>query len=174
MIGVFGSAFNPPTKGHAFVIKKALLQFSRVIAVPSYDHCFGKMMAPFDVRMALTEAFVKDLNDSRVEVSDVEERIWTGDPVSSYEVLTALRKEFPGEEIKLIIGQDNAEQFHRFKNHERILKEYGIFVISDAGPKYPRSTEIRRRISASEDVGEGVTESVSELLKANHEHFIGI
>lgn len=174
MIGVFGSAFNPPTKGHAFVIKEARKSFDRVLAVPSFDHCFGKKMAPFEVRMMLTKGFVSDLNDSNVLVSDIEKAIWKNQPVSSYEVLTALKERYPDDQIHLIIGQDNAEQFHRFQNADRIKQEFGVFVVTDAGPDYPRSTDVRKRLSESESVEGAVTESVEALLGIYHQHFVGI
>lgn len=174
MIGVFGSAFNPPTKGHAFVIKEARKAFDLVIAIPSFDHCFGKMMASFDVRLMLAKAFVSDLNDPNVLVSDIEKAIWKNQPVSSYEVLTALKERYPEDQIQLIIGQDNAEQFHRFQNADRIKKEFGVFVVADAGPEYPRSTDVRNRLSESESVEGAVTESVEALLGIYNQHFIGI
>lgn len=174
MIGLFGSAFNPPTKGHAYVIREARKTFDRVLAVPSFDHCFGKAMASYDVRLMLTKAFVEDLNDPYVQVSAVEREIWTGGPVSSYDVLTALRLAYPDQDIQLIIGQDNANHFERFKNHEKIVKEFGVFVVPEAKEGFPRSTEIRRRIEASEGFESAVTDSVAALLKDHHNHFLGI
>lgn len=174
MIGVFGSAFNPPTKGHAFVIKEALEVFDRVIAVPSFDHCFGKKMAPFDLRLELAKALVADIGDKRVEVSDIEKEIWSGDPVSSLQVLMALKAAFIDEDIQLIIGPDNAANFHKFRNHSFIRHMFGVYVAQDAGDQFPRSTEVRRRITDSEPYNEAITPRVAELLKENHHNFQGI
>lgn len=174
MIGVFGSAFNPPTKGHAFVIKEALKVFDKVIAVPSFDHCFGKNMASFDLRLDLAKALVADIGDKRVEVSDIEKEIWSGEPVSSLKVLMTLKAAFLDEDIQLIIGPDNAANFHKFRNHSFIRHMFGVYVAEDAGGQFPRSTEIRRRITASEPYNDAVTPGVAELMKENYHHFQGI
>lgn len=174
MIGIFGSAFNPPTKGHAFVINQALARFDRVIAVPSYDHCFGKRMASYNVRLALTHQFIRDLADERITVSDIERTIWIGEPVSSLEVLRAIRAMYPDEPIELIIGPDNAENFHKFRNHDLIKREFGVYVAKEAGKDFPRSTEIRQRMSQNDPYHESVTQGVARLLKNNHHHFKGI
>lgn len=173
MIGVFGSAFNPPTRGHAFVIKQALGHFDRIIANPSYDHCFGKQMAPYEVRLALAQAMVRDLGDPRVTVSDIERSIWSGGPVSSLEVLRALQAVYPDEQLTLIIGPDNAASFRKFRNHDIIKRDFGVYIAEEASD-YPRATEIRRRIASSEDIQGTVTPGVAALLKDNHQHFAGI
>jgi nicotinate-nucleotide adenylyltransferase len=42
-----------------------------------------------------------------------------------------LREKHPGKEFKVIIGEDNLESFTKWKNYERILEDYGLYV-------YPR------------------------------------
>lgn len=173
MIGIFGSAFNPPTKGHAFVLNQALERFDRVIAVPSYHHGFGKKMAPFELRLSLTEQFVRDLGHDRITVSGIERELWTGEAVYSIVVLRAMKSLYPNEHIKLIIGPDNAEKFHLFRYNEMITREFGIYVAEDA-EHFPRSTEIRQRMSQNDPYHEAVTQGVAKLLKDNHHHFKGI
>jgi len=174
MIGIFGSAFNPPTKGHACVIKGALSVFDRVIAVPSYDHCFGKIMAPFKVRVAMASALIDDINSDKVTLSEIEAIIWNGSPVSSLSVLRALSLLYPNEKIHLIIGPDNADSFDKFKHHDIITRDFGVYVAPDAGGELPRSTEVRRRITRSEPFFDAVTPSVAKLLIKTHYHFQGI
>ena len=40
--GVFGSAFNPPTRGHYDVLTQAAPHFDRRLLVPSVAHAFRK------------------------------------------------------------------------------------------------------------------------------------
>lgn len=173
MIGIFGSAFNPPTLGHAQVIKGALQSMDKVIAVPSYDHCFGKRMAPYEVRVKLARALVSDMGEERVVVSEIERKIWAGGPVSSLSVLRALRDRL-NDELCLIIGPDNAERFHEFRNHEQIRQEFQVFVAQDAGECFPRSTQIRQIISEGGLPEHGVSSGVLAQLKHDYKHFQGI
>lgn len=55
-------------------------------------------------------------------------------PVPSYTVdtLTYLHEKYPEHEFSLILGQDNLVGFHKWKNYERILEYYSLYI-------YPRS-----------------------------------
>jgi nicotinate-nucleotide adenylyltransferase len=61
-----------------------------------------------------------------LEVSDVEFHL----PKPSYTIhtLVHLREKFPDKEFKVIIGEDNLASFTKWKNHERILEDYGLYV----------------------------------------------
>jgi nicotinate-nucleotide adenylyltransferase len=65
----------------------------------------------------------------KLEVSDIEFHL----PKPSYTIhtLVHLREKHPDKDFKIIIGEDNLDGFARWKNHERILEDYGLYV-------YPR------------------------------------
>jgi nicotinate-nucleotide adenylyltransferase len=65
----------------------------------------------------------------KLEVSDVEFNL----PKPSYTIhtLVHLSEKNPTKDFKVIIGGDNLDSFTRWKNHERILEDYGLYV-------YPR------------------------------------
>ncbi len=65
----------------------------------------------------------------RLSTSDIEFRL----PKPSYTIdtLTYLGERNPTKEFVLIIGSDNLDSFHKWKNYEEILKNYQIYV-------YPR------------------------------------
>ena len=72
----------------------------------------------------------KAISDNfKLEVSDIEFHL----PKPSYTIhtLVHLREKHPDKEFKVIIGEDNLTNFVRWKNHERILEDYGLYV-------YPR------------------------------------
>lgn len=172
MLGVFGSAFNPPTRGHEYVIRQALGLFDRVVVVPSYDHAFGKWMAPFDVRLALTEAFVRDLDDPRVFVSDIERDIWESRAVSSLDLLWALSERYYDEQPVMIIGPDNAKRLSEFSNFDALSAAFPIYMVPGRADHFPRSTEVRRRICTMKPYDDAVTPSVAHLLKTDAIHFV--
>lgn len=61
-----------------------------------------------------------------LEVSDVEFNL----PKPSYTIhtLVHLRERHPDAEFKVIMGEDNLASFANWKNHERILEDYGLYV----------------------------------------------
>jgi nicotinate-nucleotide adenylyltransferase len=65
----------------------------------------------------------------KLEVSDVEFNL----PKPSYTIhtLVHLSEQHPTKDFKVIIGGDNLDSFTRWKNNERILEDYGLYV-------YPR------------------------------------
>jgi nicotinate-nucleotide adenylyltransferase len=65
-------------------------------------------------------------NNFKLEVSDIEFHL----PKPSYTIhtLVHLHEKFPDKEFKIIMGEDNLASFTRWKNYERILEDYGLYV----------------------------------------------
>lgn len=84
------------------------------------------LLHEFD-RFDLVKAAIAD--HYKLEASDVEFHL----PKPSYTIhtLAYLTEKFPGREFKVIIGEDNLESFVKWKNHEQILEQFGLYV-------YPR------------------------------------
>lgn len=112
-IGVFGSAFDPPTLGHEDVIKQGASICDEIILVPCIRHAFHKEPLAFDKRLKLLKAFLSDLSTvpCKVTVSDIEKSLLEtapGQPVYTYDVMAALE-----EHLKLTISSDNQLIFLR-------------------------------------------------------------
>lgn len=77
----------------------------------------------------------------RVKVDDIEIRMEP--PHYTIRTLDTLRRREPNNEFTLVIGADNLQDIHRWKDFDRILSEYGVAV-------YPRKgydlDEIRRSL----------------------------
>jgi nicotinate-nucleotide adenylyltransferase len=84
------------------------------------------LLHEFD-RYDMAKAAVAD--HYKIEVSDVEFHL----PKPSYTIhtLAYLTEKHPDKDFKVIIGEDNLESFAKWKNHEQILNQYGLYV-------YPR------------------------------------
>ena len=67
--------------------------------------------------------------DDRFRVSNIEFNL----PKPSYtaDALAYLSEKYPDYLFRIIMGSDNLENFHKWKNYETILNHYGIMV-------YPR------------------------------------
>ena len=102
----FGSAFNPPHLGHMQCLQYLVGQpgVAKVLAGPSKAHAYGKDMAPFETRVALTRRLL-ELHGIDVEVSTIEADIeQPGSPVYTYDVLVALQKRYPTYTVAFGMG----------------------------------------------------------------------
>ena len=76
-------------------------------------------------------AAVKRHPEIRVWVDDIE--LGMEPPHYTIRTLDALQVREPDNEFTLVIGADNLESFPRWREHERILKEYGVAVFPRKG-----------------------------------------
>ncbi len=151
-IAVFGSAFNPPHRGHMDVIDQLKCKFDKILLVPSAAHAFGKTTLPIETRAKLLNLILADYfpNDKKVEVSLVEFEILKESsedkPVYSYHLLQKLNLQNPAE-YHLIIGPDNAaaETWSKFYKHKEIEKEFTVTTVDER--RKIRSTVIRELLT---------------------------
>ena len=131
-IGIFGSAFDPPTLGHKDVLVQAAGVCHEIILVPSACHAFMKTPLPFDYRMHLVSVFINDILNinCRISVSDVEKTLlksYPDKPIYTYDLMNHLEKSLlqkqPDMKLLFIRGPDNAapatwSRFYRYKDIE--------------------------------------------------------
>ncbi len=144
-IGLFFGSFNPIHVGH-LIIANAMAcntDLEQVWLVVSPQNPFKKnksLLHEFDrldmVRMAIDD-------NPRLRVIDDEFRL----PRPSYTIdtLTYLQEKYPQHLFRLIIGEDNLMQFPNWKNYERILEYYGLYV-------YPRPDAEKSPLATHENV----------------------
>jgi len=130
-IGLFFGSFNPIHIGHMIIanIMAETTNLDKVWFVVSPQNPFKPskgLLHEFD-RYDLVRAAVYE--NYKLEVSDVEFKM----PKPSYTIdtLVYLQEKHPSKEFKVIIGEDNLVSFTKWKNYERILNDYGLYV-------YPR------------------------------------
>lgn len=130
-IGLFFGSFNPIHIGHLIIAnimaEHADLRKVWLIVSPQNPLKPSKgLLHEFD-RYDMAKAAVAD--HYKIEVSDVEFHL----PKPSYTIhtLAYLTEKHPDKDFKVIIGEDNLESFTKWKNHEQILNQFGLYV-------YPR------------------------------------
>ena len=171
-IAVFGSAFNPPHRGHMDVIEQLKPKFDKVLLVPTAAHAFGKNTANIELRKQLLDLILDDYfpNDNKVEVSlvefDMQAESTEDKPVYSYDLLNHLNQQSPAE-YHLIIGPDNAapETWQKFYKHEEIKNEFALTIVEER--RKVRSTEIRELLNQIED------DKAKRSLHNKLENFVG-
>lgn len=140
-IGLFFGSFNPIHIGHLIIanIMAENTDLNKVWFVVSPQNPFKPshgLLHEFD-RYDMVKAAIGD--HYKLEVSDVEFNL--SKPSYTIHTLAHLTEKHPDKEFKVIIGEDNLENFVKWKNYEQILEQYGLYV-------YPRpnvtNSEVKR------------------------------
>ncbi|AMO54356.1 adenylyltransferase/cytidyltransferase family protein [Endozoicomonas montiporae] len=162
-IGVFGSAFNPPTLGHQDVLRQAADHFDRILLVPSASHAFSKKLLPFAQRVAMLERFLSEAQvpQCELELCLLEEALLNNNPdkpVYTYDLMEALEQQYAqgqsGEDpcgekqsgekqsgekkvtLGFIRGPDNADPdtWSRFYKADEIEQRWPLFTAEERRP----------------------------------------
>ena len=119
-IAVYSGSFDPLHIGHQAIME-------RLTASPDFDWTYLVISAERRYRAAV-EA-VRRHPDLHVWVDNIELEMPA--PTYTIKTLDALKKREPENDFTLVIGADNLQNIHRWRDAPRILGEYGVAV-------YPR------------------------------------
>ena len=130
-IGLFFGSFNPMHIGHKIIASymEEFTNLEKVCFVVSPQNPLKKKQNLLDQYHRLMIIRMELEDNPKLEVSDIE----FGMPQPSYSIdtLVRLKEEHPENEYALIMGADNLQNFHKWKNYEQILADYSVYV-------YPR------------------------------------
>lgn len=130
-VGLFFGSFNPIHMGH-LAIANYMQQFAGMEEVWLVVSPHNPLKEKASLLNQNHRLFMVDLaidGAPGLRSSNVEFKL----PQPSYTIhtLAHLTEKYPQHRFSLIIGQDNLVNFHKWKNHEEILKHHRLFV-------YPR------------------------------------
>lgn len=130
-VGLLFGSFNPPHMGHLILARywlneTELTQIWLVVS-PQNPHKSPQELAPIEARLAMTRLAIEE--EPALLVSDVELHL----PRPSYTIQTLnfLRLAYPMTEWVILMGADAAQSLPTWREGERILSEWHIWV-------YPR------------------------------------
>lgn len=129
-IAIYGGSFNPPHVAHLLAATWALAThpIDELHVVPTFQHPFGKELAPYDDRVRMAELVFGSL--PRTRVSRIEESL--GGPSMMVRTLEQMRATSPSARLSLIIGSDLVDELPRWHSSERV-KELAQLIVVDRG-----------------------------------------
>ncbi|HVD99729.1 MAG TPA: nicotinate (nicotinamide) nucleotide adenylyltransferase [Cytophagaceae bacterium] len=130
-IGLLFGSFNPIHLGHLIIANTMAenTDLQEVWLVVSPQNPFKKnagLLHEFD-RYEMASLAIHD--SYKLKVSDVEFHL--DRPSYTIDTLTYLSEKYPQHQFVLIIGEDNLSSFPKWKNYDKILEYYELYV-------YPR------------------------------------
>lgn len=178
--GIFGGSFNPIHNGHLrlaeYFFEKAKLDELWFVVSPQNPFKVNAELLDDNLRLKLVKtALNSQLHFARLrkptlnyKVSDIEFSL----PKPSYMIntLEKIKADYPDRQPILLIGGDNWERFPHWYQHEKIEKEYEIFVYSRGDVQFAdapliniSSTDIRERIKKGQSISGLVPKSIEAL-----------
>jgi nicotinate-nucleotide adenylyltransferase len=132
-IGLFFGSFNPVHNGHLIIANYIVetTNLDQVWFVVSPQNPFKQkdtLLNEYD-RLHLVQLGIGD--NPKLRASDIEFKL----PKPSYTIdtLTYMKEKFPQHSFALIMGSDNLQSFHKWKNYEMILANHELFVYKRRG-----------------------------------------
>lgn len=171
-IGFMGGSFDPVHFGHLMAAQDAYERggLDRLVFVPAAQAPLkpGVVRASAEARLAMLRAAVGD--DARFEISDYEVR--KGGTSYTIDTVRHMRTRFAEEELSWVIGGDQVERLHLWREIGELVAYVEFIVL--ARPGWPRvqrtdipglrlrwcdghlvelsSTEVRERVGAGRSV----------------------
>ena len=130
-VGLYFGSFNPIHIGH-MAIANYMVEFMKLdefwfVVTPQNPHKEKKNLLHDYDRLELVKRAVAD--DDRLQVSDIE--FYLPKPSYTIDTLVYLQERNPMVQFKILMGSDNLHNFHKWKNYEAIVENFGVLV-------YPR------------------------------------
>lgn len=134
-IGILGGSFNPIHMGH-LMVAEYLIEWGYVDKVwltlsPLNPLKDAAGLLPDLKRLAMMTLATKGSTD--IEPCDIE--LSMPRPSYTIDTLDLLSKRHKSKRFKLIIGSDNWKIFDQWRDHQRLLDDYGVIVYPRPG--YP-------------------------------------
>ncbi len=130
-VGLFFGSFNPVHIGHMALANYMLcytdMQQLWFVVSPQNPLKSKSGLLDQNQRLVLVNAAIDDYPNMRS--SNIEFSL--SQPSYTINTLVHLQEKYPEHTFSLILGQDNLQTFHKWKNYEEILKGFHIYI-------YPR------------------------------------
>ncbi len=185
-VGLFFGSFNPVHVGHT-VLANYMAEYTdldEVWFVVSPHNPLKEKSTLLSGHQRLHIVNLAIEGHPKLKVNNIEFSL--SQPSYTINTLVHLKEKYPQKEFVLIMGADNLQTFHKWKNHEEILKRHQLYIYPRPGyseglyagnpqvlmTKAPlmeiSSTFIRQAIKDKKNVSSFVPQTVWHYLKEMH------
>lgn len=142
-VGLYFGSFNPIHIGH-MAIANYMVEFTELdefwfVVTPQNPHKEKKNLLNDYDRLELVQMAVQ--GDDRLQVSDIE--FFLPKPSYTIDTLSYLKERHPNRQFRILMGSDNLQNFHKWKNHEVLAENYGVVVYPRPG--YDKSAVLQHK-----------------------------
>lgn len=129
-IGLYGGTFNPPTKAHIEMAKKALKEckLDRIIFIPVGDLYPKDGMAKGIHRYKMLQLACKE--EENLQVSDIE--IKSNKNYKAIDIFEILKNKYKGDETFFLMGTDNLKKLPFWEKGDKLVSNFN-YIILDRG-----------------------------------------
>lgn len=144
---LFGGSFNPPHLGHEIVIRQAfelIPTIDELWLLPTYNHAFGKDLAPAPHRLAMCHLLKNSLGRQFadiVKVCPIEIDYQTNG--STYHTLQLLKRENEPSNYRTIektfsflMGSDQLPTFDKWEHYQQLLEQMPFYIYPRGSHRY--------------------------------------
>ena len=149
-IGLYFGTYNPIHIGH-MAIANYMVEFTGIdqlwfVVSPQNPHKIKAKLLDDYQRLEMAHRAVE--GDDRLRASNIEFNL----PKPSYTVdtLAYLKDQYPNYEFVLLLGSDNLENFHKWKNYESIVENHGLIIYPRPGFD-PSKVEVKKNVTIAKD-----------------------
>jgi nicotinate-nucleotide adenylyltransferase len=185
-VGLFFGSFNPIHIGH-LILANYMAEFTPLdqvwFIVSPHNPLKAKSSLLADHhRLALVKLAIEE--SDYLKASDIEFKL--SQPSYTINTLTYLKEKHPNLDFTLIMGADNLETIHKWKNYEMLLNNYPLFIYPRPGysggekAKHPNvflqdaplieisSTFIRQAIKSKKNIRYWIPDKVLDYIQEMH------
>ena len=156
---IFGGAFDPIHNGHLNMAENAMKALNgEVILVPARISVWKEKSAPIEDKIAMIELAIKGKKGFSIEKYEINSESET---TYSIDTINYLKEKYPKDNLYLLIGLDQVNEFHRWKSADEISKK--VQIVYYARPNYIFENDNVKTYRMQEIKGEMVDVSSSEV-----------
>ncbi|MCE5304624.1 MAG: nicotinate (nicotinamide) nucleotide adenylyltransferase [Chloroherpetonaceae bacterium] len=128
-IGIYGGSFDPIHIGHLIIVERfiEILNLNKCLFIPSYISPFkAEENANISAETRLEMLKLATESNPAFEIEDYE--INRREISYTIDTLLYLQSKYPDSELFLLIGSDQARDFHKWKNFQDIMSIANICI----------------------------------------------
>jgi len=142
---LFFGSFNPIHLGH-LIIAAHILEFNKFdelwfVLSPQNPFKESNDLAPFDKRKKMLEIAIR--NEKKMKICDIESKLTL--PSYTINTLFHLKNNFPEINFSILMGEDNLQTLHLWKDYKNIIQNFKLVV-------YPRNVDANINIRKYKNV----------------------